>query len=115
VLAPVRDRASFAAFRTAPSGRSGPIRVRFLAGSEPEVIRLAFVLPKRTGNAVLRNRIRRRLRAAFSELVFAERLPAGAYLIGATAAAAEAPYPTLLRHLERAAAAANRSAGVVAP
>jgi ribonuclease P protein component len=44
-------------------------------------VRLAFAVPRRVGNAVVRNRVRRRLRASFRELVRAGQAPAGAYLV----------------------------------
>lgn len=57
--------------------------------------RVAFVIGKAAGGAVVRNRIRRRIRAALQELVAAGRLPAGTYLWGAGPAAAALDWPVL--------------------
>ncbi|MFN3218098.1 MAG: ribonuclease P protein component [Acidimicrobiales bacterium] len=45
--------------------------------------RIAFSIPRSVGNAVVRNRARRRLRARFAEIVAAEPdlLPPGSYLV----------------------------------
>lgn len=52
--------------RTA-TARRGPMRLtRRAAGGSSEVM---FVVPKAVGNAVTRNRVRRRLRAALQDLV----------------------------------------------
>ena len=47
--------------------------------------RLAFAVPRKVGNAVERNRLRRRLRAAFQALTGdpGAALPSGAYLLSA--------------------------------
>jgi RNase P protein component len=45
---------------------------------------------------VQRNRVRRRLRAALRELLAADRLPGGTYLLGGTAELAQLPWPELL-------------------
>ncbi|MBW3555518.1 MAG: ribonuclease P protein component [Actinobacteria bacterium] len=76
----VRDRPTFAALRSSPCrGRSGPIwivRAPALAEGPP---RLAFAIGRRVGGAVVRNRLRRQLRAAFAAAAPAP----GAYLMGA--------------------------------
>lgn len=53
--------------------------------------RLAFAIPRRTGTAVVRNRIRRRLRAIIDDLDRDDpaRIPAGSILVGAAPAAAD--------------------------
>jgi RNase P protein component len=45
---------------------------------------------------VVRNRVRRRLRAALRELLVQGRLPAGTYLLGATAVVATMPWSELV-------------------
>jgi len=71
---------------------------------------VGFALPKQLGNAVERNRIRRRLRAALHDL---ERdhdgPPSGRYLLGASREAALSPYLELRADLR---AAMRRAAGV---
>lgn len=58
-------------------------------------MRVAFNVGRHAGNAVARNRIRRRLRAVMGELCGAGRLTPGAYLLGAGADAGALPYPEL--------------------
>lgn len=54
-------------------------------------VAVAFAIGKPVGTAVVRNRIRRRLRAAVLELA----PPPGDYLVAVTPAAAEASYQAL--------------------
>ena len=60
------------------------------AGSPP---RVAYAIGKRFGPAVARNRMRRRLRAVVQEQH--ETIPPGAYLIGASPAAADLTHAEL--------------------
>jgi len=64
----VRTRRQFDQFRN-PTTRahSGPLKVAFVSGSEPEVA-VAFSIGRRVANAVVRNRLRRQLRAIFDNL-----------------------------------------------
>ncbi|MGO8870713.1 MAG: ribonuclease P protein component [Acidimicrobiales bacterium] len=77
---PIRSRITFEELRrTRARGRSGPISVSYLeqrSWSEPQV---AYGISRRLGNAVVRNRLRRRLRAIMLEE--APSLPAGAYVV----------------------------------
>jgi ribonuclease P protein component len=77
---PIRSRRTFEALRQGSSrGRSGPLAVSFLeqkAWSRPEV---AYAINRKVGSAVVRNRLRRRLRAIVSEQ--AASLPVGAYVV----------------------------------
>lgn len=64
--------------------------------------RFGFIIARNVGNAVTRNRVRRRLKAASFDL--RERFPAGAEIVyRAFPAAAEASYPELYRDLSRVA------------
>jgi len=63
---------------------------------------VAFAVGKATGGAVVRNRVRRRLRAALRELLVAGRLPPGTYLLGAIAVVAQMPWSELLSSLSAA-------------
>ncbi|MBM3673353.1 MAG: hypothetical protein FJW88_00110 [Actinobacteria bacterium] len=66
--------------------RDGPLWLRFRAGEGPEPPRVAYAVGRKVGPAPVRNRLRRRLRAAVDEM--AGELSAGAsYLFGAEAAA----------------------------
>jgi ribonuclease P protein component len=58
-------------------------------------VRVAFAIPRSVGSAVVRNRIRRRLRAALGELG----APPGTYLVSATPAAASLDYQALRQEL----------------
>jgi ribonuclease P protein component len=87
----IRDRATFEALAGARRRRRGPISMTFLPGDPSGPPRVAYVVCKRVGPAVIRNRIRRRLRAA--TLVHrAELQPGGVYLFGAAPGAAAAPF-----------------------
>jgi ribonuclease P protein component len=61
---------------------------------------------RRAGNAVVRNRIRRRVRAALRTLAQQDRLPAGTYLVRAGAGAATSPWAVLVDDLGAAVLAA---------
>jgi ribonuclease P protein component len=89
----VRGRALFARLGRAPARRRGPVSVRALAvGDGPPAV--AYAISRRVGNAVIRNRVRRRLRTAVERQ---ERLlrPGHAYLVGVSPAAADATYREL--------------------
>jgi ribonuclease P protein component len=82
----VQDRAGFARISAeAQKVRVGPIWVRWVADSELMPPRVAFSIGVAVGPAVVRNRLRRRIRAVLRE----SELPGGLYLFGATPAAAE--------------------------
>ena len=69
--------------------RSGPLWMAWVPPTGPDADRpprVAFAIGKRVGGAVVRNRLRRRLRAALSST--AAPLPAGDYLLGASPEAA---------------------------
>jgi ribonuclease P protein component len=75
----IRDRATFEVLRR--SGRRvrrGPVTVTYAAVGDAARPRVAYVVGKRVGGAVVRNRLRRRLRAAAA----VEGLQPGAYLVG---------------------------------
>ncbi len=80
--------------------RSGPISVRFVAVDEAIPPRIAFATPRRVGTAVIRNRVRRRLRAILAEM----RLDPGLYLVGVSPGAGELTSSELRHHVERAVA-----------
>jgi ribonuclease P protein component len=76
---------------------------------------LAFAIGKRAGNAVVRNRLRRRLREAARRL---EVLPAGLYLVRAKPAAAALSFQEISDHLRQAVsllASQQKSAGFTRP
>jgi ribonuclease P protein component len=90
----MRGRAAFAALRhEGRRVRKGTVTVTWVPGDPAEPPRVAYAIGRRAGGAVVRNRIRRRLRAIIRE-VGAELVP-GAYLVGAGADAATLPYGEL--------------------
>jgi ribonuclease P protein component len=99
----ITDRRTFRDLRQqGRRARRGPLTVTWLAPRAGEVSRppsAAFTVGKATGGAVVRNRVRRRLRAALRELLVTERLPAGTYLLGGTAELATMPWPALVELL----------------
>jgi ribonuclease P protein component len=103
----IRDRATFDALATGRRRRQGPISMTFLPGDPAVPPRVAYAIGKRVGPAVVRNRIRRRLRAA-ALAHRAELQPGGAYLFGASPAAAAAPYAELDAAMGRLLAQADR-------
>ena len=72
--------------------------VSWVPGSASEPPRVAFAIGRKVGGAVVRNRLRRRLRAIATELDLAP----GAYLISAAPAAATLPYRELRALVSRA-------------
>lgn len=78
------------------TARNGPLVVSFAAvpGTEPPV--LAFSISKKVGNAVTRNRLRRRLKEVVRLHV---ELQSGVYLIRAMPEAAQLTYWQLRTHL----------------
>ncbi|AXQ92396.1 ribonuclease P protein component [Cereibacter azotoformans] len=66
-------------------------------------IRVGFTCSKKVGNAVMRNRAKRRLRALARELLTTRGHPGWDYvLVGRPGATIERPYAALLADLERA-------------
>lgn len=70
IARPLRMRRSFEFARVRRHGRSASTRLLVLAilPNNQEFNRYGFVVGKRIGNAVVRNRVRRRLRAAIKAL-----------------------------------------------
>lgn len=98
----IGDRASFAGFARARRRRCGPVGVRFVARTgapaTPEgPVRVAYAINRKVGTAVVRNRIRRRLREALAALDREDpgSLPVGDYLFTADASAARLPFAEL--------------------
>ncbi len=84
----VRDRATIQALRRSRRRvRTGPITVTFAPSAPLDRPQVAYAIGRKVGGAVVRNRLRRRLRMIVAELDPAVLRP-GAYLVGATAEAA---------------------------
>lgn len=104
----VRTRASFAALAaTGRRARRGVVRITAVVGDPDDLPCLAFAVSKAVGPAVVRNRIRRRLRAAAAELGPV----AGTYLVAVDPSGARLPY----RQLRDDLAAALEAVGALAP
>ena len=108
----ISDRATFEALRSGRRIRRGAISVTFVAPFAAQIMppRVAFAVGKTIGGAVVRNRVRRRLRAAVRTLQQQGRLPAGAYLLGGTAELARLPWSALVADLDAAITAATEGA-----
>lgn len=101
----VGDRATFEALRRdgRRAGR-GPMTVVYLPGTGE--VRVAYAIGRKVGPAVVRNRLRRRLRAAVRDLDRSTGgLATGAYLVSLRPAAAQLSYQELHRDLGLAIAA----------
>ena len=104
----IRDRATFEALRRSTArARRGPLTVTFAQVGDAPQPRVGYAVGKRVGNAVARNRLRRRLRAAAGET---GDLALGAYLISAGPAATALSYEELKREVASAMHAAGQSA-----
>ncbi|OYX14917.1 MAG: ribonuclease P protein component [Rhizobiales bacterium 32-66-8] len=65
-------------------------------------VRLGLTVTKKNGNAVVRNRIRRRLREVARQVIPQSGRPGYDYVMVARVHALHAPFPDLIRDLERA-------------
>lgn len=103
----VGDRATFDALRReGRRARRGPMTVVHLPGDGE--VRVAFSIGRKVGPAVVRNKLRRRLRAAARDLDRSTGgLPTGAYLVMLRPEAAGSSYRDLHHHLGGAIASAT--------
>ena len=99
----IRDRATFVDLRRGRRVRSGPIWISYCPDEPlepPRPPRVAFAFGRRQGNAVNRNRLRRRSRAILEEIQrSAPGIPPGAYLVGGSPDVASLTFAELRRHL----------------
>ena len=89
----IERRDTFEALRRGRRRRSGPISVSWIEGDPSEPPRVGYTIGRRVGPAVVRNRLRRRLRTVMREA--APGLRPGAYLLGIAPAAAHLSYAQL--------------------
>lgn len=101
LIGSIRDRATFDALRRRGRRvRSGPIWVVHFADPSGAVqdppVRIGFAIGRKVGGAVVRNRLRRRLRSIVLEAARTPgSIPPGAYLIGVRPDAATASFAEL--------------------
>jgi len=93
-------RETFLALRKGRRRRSGPLTISWVPGDLAEPPRVAYSVGRRVGSAVVRNRVRRRLRVLIRES--ADMLAPGAYLVGAGPEAASLGFESLRSHLLQA-------------
>jgi ribonuclease P protein component len=75
--------------------RRGPLGLSYLPSTDPGPPQVAFALTRRVGTAVVRNRLRRRLRAALVESAGGSPLESGAYVVTAGPEASSLTYQEL--------------------
>ena len=89
----IQDRTTFETLRRdGQRSRRGPITVTYASVGTPPAPRVAYAVGKRVGGSVVRNRVRRRLRAAVAGI---DGLAPGAYLVSAGPAAVVMAYEEL--------------------
>jgi ribonuclease P protein component len=109
-LTPLRRRADFvAAARARRQGRPGLTLQARRRGDADDAVRVGFTCSRKVGNAVARNRAKRRLRAAARAVLPGRARPGWDYvLIGRPEATASRPFALLCDDLAAALAAVHR-------
>ena len=81
--------------------RRGPLGIAFRLSADPgDMVRVAYAIPRLVGPAVVRNRIRRRLRSILVEIERSSTgMPTGDYLVRVRPEASGATYDELRRCL----------------
>jgi ribonuclease P protein component len=95
-------RADFLAARDGLRVSAGPVLVQARDRHDARAPRIGLTVTKKTGNAVERNRIRRRLREAAKASLGADARPGFDYVLIARREAISAPFPALVENLARA-------------
>jgi ribonuclease P protein component len=108
----VRDRATFDALqRDGLRARRGPVTVVYVPADSPPA-RVAFAINRRVGNAVTRNKVRRRLRSILVDLdrEVDEGLAVGTYLLTVRPEVTTLPYRDLAERVRSGCAAVASAA-----
>jgi len=79
--------------------------------AEPAAVRVGFTASRKVGNAVVRNRAKRRLRAAAAEVLGHGGRPGTDYVVIARGGTGERPYDELVGDLEAALRQVDRRGG----
>lgn len=99
----VRSRRTFSALSSSRHrGRSGPVWIVRSPAEADGTVQVAYAVNRAVGTAVVRNRIRRRLRAVFDDLEASGLLEPGAYLVGVRPEASTLDFAELHEHCRRA-------------
>ena len=100
------------------AGRGRAVRPAFILQAAPQpidadggVVRVGFTASRRVGNAVMRNRAKRRLRAVAAEVLSRKGRPGTDYVIVARATSSERRYAELVTDLETALRQLDRHMG----
>lgn len=103
----VRHSATFRALRfTRLRSRSGPVRIALVDDGDFDRPCVAFAISRKVGGAVVRNRLRRRLRAIAEEV--SPQLKPGAYLVTVSTEVTDLSYRELRENVNAAFAAVMR-------
>ncbi|MFG1346184.1 ribonuclease P protein component [Xanthobacter autotrophicus DSM 431] len=98
----LRKRRDFLAAAKALRAGTAPFLMQGRDRGDADGMRVGFTVTKKTGNAVVRNRIRRRLREVARKVLPEAGRPGFDYVLVAREAALRTPFETLVRDLERA-------------
>ena len=98
----LKRRADFIAAASGPRAQATPFLVQARNRGDRGAPRVGLTVTKKSGNAVERNRIRRRLRSATDDVVTRAGRQGFDYVVVARRAALIAPFEAMLRDLERA-------------
>ena len=98
----LKRRADFLAARDGARAPAGAFFVQARDRHDAAGPRIGFTVTKKTGSAVERNRIRRRLREAAKNVMSAAGKPGFDYVLVARREALATPFAALIKDLERA-------------
>jgi ribonuclease P protein component len=97
----LRKRAEFLAVQRGEKRRGRFFLLEVLARNDEEAPRVGFTVTRKVGNAVIRNRIRRRLKEAVRRHAAGDMAPGNDYVIVGRSEALAAPFGELASELSR--------------